>query len=70
MCSERLLVSVCVTVLCQLELAVDVYHEHCNICISYYHRSNDHVCVHGREVNVKGGGGTVSVNTVHLTNDL
>ena len=24
-----------------------------------------HVCVHGKEVNVKGGG-TVSVNTVHL----
>ena len=50
----------------QLELAVDLYHEHCNICISYYpHRSYYHVCVHGREVNVKGGG-TVSVNTVHL----
>ena len=44
----------------RLELAVDLYHERCNICISYYHRSNYHVCVHGREVNVKGGG------TVHL----
>ena len=47
----------------QLELAVDLYHEHCNI--SYYHRSYYHVCVHEKEVNVKGGG-TVSVNTVHL----
>ena len=50
-----------------LELAVDLYHEHCNICISYYHRSYYHVCVHGREVNVNvNGGGTVSVNTVYL----
>ena len=48
----------------QLELAVDLYHEHCNICISYYPRYYYRVCVHGREVNVKGGG-TVSVNTVH-----
>ena len=40
-----------------MNTAIFAYH----IIIDHYY----HVCVHGREVNVKGGG-TVSVNTVHL----